>query len=230
MLAAWMMLRGSTPGEEEEAGGAEAPVAPSDLSVPALVLEVETSPRADVYALTPTITWSDNSDDETEFTLQHSIDGGAWTTIATAGEDAESFASGNAVYNTEYDPDTNVRFRIRSGKPVGPGFRVSSPSNVVEHDTGPGFPTGLTVASIEVPLGDFSGMRYRLQWTDGATSEPEFRVSADLGSGWVELGTIAAETTIFDTEVYPVGEKSFRVTAYNANGESGPSNVITVSA
>lgn len=225
MLAALMMMRGSSE-EEEEVGGAEAPVAPSALSVPALTLEVEASPRADVYALTPTITWSDNSDDETEFTLQHSIDGGAWVIIATAGEDAESFPSGNAVYNNEYDPDANVRFRIRSGKPVGLGFKVSTPSNVVEHDTGPGFPTGLSVASIVEGF----GIRYRLQWTDGATSDPDFRVYADFGSGWTVLGTVATGTTLFDTAVYASGEKSFRVTAYNANGESGPSNVVTVAA
>lgn len=70
-----------------------------------------------------------------------------------------------------------------------------------------------------------------LSWTDASTDETGFRVERrPPGSGsFASLGSVAAGSTAFvDTNVIPDQQWQYRVFAFNAVGDSPPSNVLQV--
>ncbi|MFC1707877.1 FG-GAP-like repeat-containing protein, partial [Planctomycetota bacterium] len=84
-------------------------------------------------------------------------------------------------------------------------------------------PTGLVVDVV-------SETRVDLHWDDNSTAESGFRVERKLGGGAysqiAELGTNA--TAFVDTSVSSSKQYSYRVSAYNANGQSAYSDVVSV--
>ena len=95
--------------------------------------------------------------------------------------------------------------------------------NVVNPNGAPGAPSNL--------VGTVSGLSARLSWTDNATNETGFRVYMRQQAGkkwgaWSVRQTLAANTTSY-SEVL-IGVRQYYVTAYNATGESAPSNTVQV--
>jgi len=71
-----------------------------------------------------------------------------------------------------------------------------------------------------------------LSWADNSANEDGFRaeqaiVTAGTPGPWIEVNSVAANVTTTDVEVV-FGEYQFRVVAFNAFGDSGPSNVVSV--
>jgi len=83
----------------------------------------------------------------------------------------------------------------------------------------PAAPTGLTATAI-------STSQIRLNWTDNANNETEYRIEARSGgSGFTDLGPLAADTTFATVSGIPAGTAAtFRVRARNASGDSAYSN------
>ncbi len=82
----------------------------------------------------------------------------------------------------------------------------------------PAPPSGLTAA--------MSGTAVQLRWTDNATTESAYLVqrSADNGSSWVQVASLAADSTGYlDAAVTASTTYAYRVLATNANGPSAPS-------
>jgi hypothetical protein len=70
--------------------------------------------------------------------------------------------------------------------------------------------------------------RIDLSWTDNSNDEDGFRIERSSGGSWSTLAQLPDNTTSYpDTTVTPGTAYSYRVVAYNAAGDSGPSNTAS---
>jgi hypothetical protein len=87
----------------------------------------------------------------------------------------------------------------------------------------PGAPTNLTAVA---PV----GTQVNLAWMAGSGAVTGYRVerSTDGGTTWAQIATGVLGTSYTDNTVLPGVTYDYRVFAYNAQGDSAPSNVATV--
>lgn len=86
----------------------------------------------------------------------------------------------------------------------------------------PAAPSNLRVTSTSQTL-------ISLAWDDSSSNESGFKIERSPNgiSGWIEVGTVAADVTIYtDTGLALSTTYYYRVSAYNASGDSAPSNVV----
>jgi len=173
------------------------------------------------YGVSVNFTWSDNSNNETGFTLYTRLAGGAsWRRVTQSDFSANSTQMGITDYNVT--PGTH-EYKINAVNSSG-----SSPdSNIVSVTfTSSGFaatPTNLTATA--------NGPSVNLNWTDNANNETEYRVYqlTDWGSviGQVGFG-LAPNTTSFVHIYTSPGTYKYRVNACTSSGCSLSSNQPTV--
>lgn len=87
---------------------------------------------------------------------------------------------------------------------------------------GPAAPTGLS--------GNLQAGYVHLSWTDASSDETGFRVyrAAD-GAPLAKIADLKAGVTVFfDDEIAPATQYDYRVSAFNAQGESGRSNAVEI--
>src|SRR5207248_1618842 len=83
-------------------------------------------------------------------------------------------------------------------------------------------PSDLTAVAVK-------GSQVNFTWTDTSTDEDGFKLSRSDAAGWAWFATAAANPTAYGgTNASPGATYTFRITAYNADGESAPSNTATV--
>ncbi len=99
---------------------------------------------------------------------------------------------------------------------MGLGIRVIGGPNSVAA------PTNLIATAVDTHQIDLS-------WTDNADNEDGFRIDRKTATGgFVQIADLAANSTSYsDTGLQPGTEYTYRVYAYNADGESGFSNTAT---
>jgi FtsP/CotA-like multicopper oxidase with cupredoxin domain len=195
------------------------PTAPSDLVAAQLSGPVRAS-----------LTWTDNSGNETGFTIERATDN-----LFTAGLTSFTTLANVASYTDPTIVDGTVYFyRVMANNVVGdsetPGFPTisanSAYSNTAQLGTlaVPGAPTTLVATA-------FSATRVDLTWVLPAGTITGFRVerSIDGGSTWPVNFLIVNPTAIAysDNTALPATAYSYRVFAYNASGDSLPSNIAT---
>ena len=192
----------SEPSNVARLGALGAPSAPSGLS----------ATGADSTSVS--LSWTDNSSDETAFDVEYRTGGGAWTAAATAAPDWTSWTVRGLT------PGTNHDFRVVARNASG-----SAASNVASRKTGPPAPSNLRARS--------SGGTWRLEWNDNSSDEAEFDVYyQDTGDNdndtWGYLKSPPANSTSTDTGL--AGQNYFFVVyAYvDSSRSSSPSNVATV--
>ena len=167
------------------------------------------------------LTWRDESTDETSFTVQRRTGGGAWTEVVELQPNLESAALEGFVASTAYD------LRVLA---VGPGG--STPSDHVSLTMPPAPPGNLSAATA-------SSTSATLTWTDASTDETgfyveytgpdpdapgttaRFRLTQDLPAG---------STSATATGLVAGGDYVFVAYArHAANGLSSPSNEAPLS-
>ncbi|MFN8079996.1 MAG: multicopper oxidase domain-containing protein [Kineosporiaceae bacterium] len=138
--------------------------APSNLAV-----TVSGGPRA-------TLTWTDNSTNETSFVVERRVGAGAWAPVGTVAANAVTYADTTVVAGTTYG--------YRVGAVNGPDTAYSSEVTV----TIIAAPTNLAATIVTGPNG------IRLTWTDRATNETGYVVqrSTDGGTSWSTVATRGA--------------------------------------
>ena len=75
-----------------------------------------------------------------------------------------------------------------------------------------------------------SDTKVSLEWENDPTTETGFRVERSLNgtTGWTAIGTTAADIAIFDDRnLQPATQYYYRVFAFNGDGDSRPSNLIS---
>jgi FtsP/CotA-like multicopper oxidase with cupredoxin domain len=198
---------------------------------------------------TMTLSWTDNSLSETAFVVEKLVDG-VWTPVDqqdrllgdpnTTGEVLSyidtSFAAGdqyrvfaqNTVGDTWDYADSAINEIVNGGFPTV--TTKSAYAYFADVSSSPAAPSGLTATAV-------TSAQVDLAWTDNATNEDGFVIERSdydaVGGVWsawspVDVLTAADVTTFSDTTVAPVSTYQYRVYAFNANGDSLPSNVVEV--
>ncbi len=184
------------------------PAAPSSLKASA------------ISATQVSVTWKDNSSDETEFRLQRSANGGStWTQVAIVAANATSYS------DTGLQPSTSYGYRIQSCSSAG----CSSYSNAATATT-PAPPAQPPAAPTNLGATATSATRVDLTWKDNSTDETEFRLqrSTDGGTTWTQIATLAPNARSYaDTTVRASTAYAYRIQSCSSAGCSSYSNAAT---
>ncbi|MBI4566669.1 MAG: fibronectin type III domain-containing protein [Planctomycetes bacterium] len=179
------------------------PAAPANLrAVPAATSSVD-------------LAWEDQSTNENGFSVERLISG-SWTQISWVPDNVTTYVDATVSPNTEY------RYRVLAFNAAG----NSSPSNEVSATTVqpsvvPAAPSNLRVVSV-------TASSVELAWEDGSTNENGFSVERLMGGSWTQIGWVPDNvTTYVDATVSPNTEYRYRVLAFNAAGNSPPSNEVS---
>ncbi|HET6250034.1 MAG TPA: ELWxxDGT repeat protein [Tepidisphaeraceae bacterium] len=160
------------------------------------------------------LSWADNSNNETGFTLQRSLVANFSTIDATF----TLAANATAYSDTTVAPSLTYYYRIRSFNAAGnSAFAAVGP--VVVPTTIPTAPSGLQLAAV-------SSSEIDLQWIDNSSNETQFSIErAVLDGPFIQIGTVAANVTSYaDTTAAPNTVYQYRIRALTANSPSGYSN------
>jgi hypothetical protein len=181
-----------------------APAAPSDLAV---------SPATSATQLT--LTWTDNSVNETGFKLERSPNGSTgWALITTVPANLTTYT------NTGLTPATPYFYRLSATNADGDSA-VSATTTGTTLDVAPAAPTTLTISPVT------SATELTLNWADNSTNETGFQVerSATGSGGWSLISTTAANTVTYtNTGLSPSTPYFYRVRAVNGVGNSAYTN------
>lgn len=179
--------------------GEEPPPPPSPPATPTGL-----SASADSWSQV-TVSWSDVAD-ETGYELQRASGAGSFATIANLGADVTSHVSTGLTGSTTY------RYRIRASNSGG-SSGYSTEASATTPAAPPATPTlAATIAS---------ATQVNLSWTNVA-NESGYRLQRD----GVEIATPAADTSSFqDTAATAGGTHTYRVQAWNAQGDSNWSTI-----
>ncbi len=195
------------------AAGCSAPTGVSSATTapaPPSALNASMQPPATI-----TLTWRDNSSDETGFRIERSTDGTSWSTLNTAGADVTSYTDATGA------PQTTYHYRVRACR----ASTCSTPSGSVNATTGvpvPGAPSGLSASATSVAS-------IELSWDAAGGSVSEYRIERRGPQGsFAQIASVSgAVTTYGDSGLQPATTYTYRVRACNNSGCSPFSNETT---
>jgi len=166
-----------------------------------------------VSASSINLSWTDNSGDETGFTIQRSTDGTSFGDVATVGANVTTFSDTGLVTSTTYS------YRVSAFNSGGSSAysNIATIALIV-----PAAPSNLA-AKVE------KNGQVTLSWKDNANNETGFQAERSTdGSVFTVLATTAANTTKYkDTKAQKGQTYYYRVAAKNNVGLSSYSNVAT---
>jgi hypothetical protein len=166
------------------------------------------------------LTWTDNSTDETGFKLERKTGAGG-TYAEIAGNIAANTTSFN---NTGLTASTTYFYRIRSYNASGNSIYSNEISATTSTLPPPAAPAGLTATANGTST-------INLAWTDNSNNETGFKLERKTGAGgsYTEIaGSIAANTTSYSNTGLTAGTTYFyRIRSYNAAGNSSYSSEIS---
>lgn len=182
----------------------------SSLSAPAsLVATVQSSTKV-------LLNWVDTTTTEAGFKVYRAKAGEAFSLLGTSPANTPTYTNGSAL------PGTTYEYRVVAYTSSG---AASPPSNVVTVTT-PALPTSpeSLTATANSPT------QVTLTWADRSNDETHFKVDRSTNGGsYGTIAWVAANLTAFVDKGRNSGVTySYRVSSYNANGTSAPSNIATV--
>lgn len=176
------------------------------------------------------LTWNDNSINETSFTVQRTSNGTTWSDVGTV---AAPLTQANVHQTRSFtDPSSSptaaYQYRIVALNTVGYGSGFPSLTAQSVSDTlgvnAPAAPTTLTATVT-------SGPQVSLSWRDNATNESGFVIERQVNGagGFTQLATPPARAntgtvTYVDGSVSTGNTYEYRVSAVNVAGRSTASN------
>jgi hypothetical protein len=159
-----------------------------------------------------TLTWNDNSTNETGFRIERSIAGsGRWIQIGTVGTNVKTYTDSGLSAASKY------AYRVSATTATG----TSGYSEIVSQATAavvsvPGAPGSLAAT----PVGT---TEISLAWSDAASTETGFEIERTIAGTdqWVRLTTVSANVTTYsDTGLSEGTGYDYRVRAVNIAGGS----------
>jgi hypothetical protein len=205
--------------------GTDAPLRP-DASKASLAAGGAAGPDASSNNLTSTavsksqidLSWQDDAAHETGWEVHRSTSGpaGAFTLLATTAANVTSYS------DMGLDPLTQYCYRVRS-------FRTSGKKTSFGEFSSPNCSTtpGPPPASSNADARPANSTAVDVTWADNSGTEDGFSVerSLDGGASWATVATTVANvTSLQDGGRSSEQQVCYRVVAFNAHGDSGPSN------
>ncbi len=179
------------------------------------------------------LTWVDNSLNETHFTVQRATSSaGPWTTLVVLPANTTTYV------NLIGDTTQTYSYRVFASNTVGDtavyAASIGFPNETMDSTFSniatqlPAAPTNLTTTVIRIG----SRIRIRLNWVDNANNETGFTIqratSLNFTTGLVSTN-VGANTTTFTTgDLAGNTTYFFRVRAYNQSGVSAWSNIRSI--
>jgi FtsP/CotA-like multicopper oxidase with cupredoxin domain len=181
---------------------------------------------------TATLSWNDNSINETSFDVERSEDGGiTWSIVGT---DPSPLAQANthgvrSLIDTTYSPSIDYQYRVVARNTVGYGLEFMSMT--VQKISLPVIVSGTFMAPSNLTAVLDIGPTITLNWQDNTATELGFIVErSDNGGAFTQIGTtLAGVTTYVDSTGTLNNTYAYRVAAFNALGNSPYSNTVQVS-
>jgi fibronectin type 3 domain-containing protein len=162
------------------------------------------------------LTWTDNSGNETAFSVWRKVGNGAYQKLADLGANATTYS------DTLLTPVTAYTYKVRAtGQGGDSGFSVEVTATTP--DFPPASPSGLTAAAS-------SPTQVNLNWTDNSSNETGFAVWRKVGAGaYGKVADLGANTTTYaDTTVSSLTTYSYKVQAVGTAGASDFSAEVPV--
>lgn len=181
------------------------PAAPSGLSATA------------VNETAISLGWTDNANDEDDYSVERSSDGVSFSVIATLGANATSYSDSGLTSGATYF------YRVSASNLGGPSGYSNVASATTPAPQPPTAPSGLAATTA-------SSSSIDLTWSDNSSNETAFAIerSPAATANWQQVATVGADTTSYtDTGLAASTSYDFRVRAFNGSLASAPSNVAT---
>ncbi|MDI6791353.1 MAG: Ig-like domain-containing protein [bacterium] len=160
------------------------------------------------------LSWQDNSNNETGFSIERKTSGGNYTAIATVSTGVTSYS------DTGLLPITTYTYRVRAFNLIGfSGY--SNETTAITANAAPYTPTNLSAQII-------ASNRVDLSWQDNSNNETGFSIERKTSGGnYTAIATVSTEVISYsDTGLFPITTYTYRVQAFNLIGSSGYSNEI----
>lgn len=198
-------------------GGASPYSNEASVAVPALPA-VPDSPSglgAALIASGVELAWTDNSENETGFVVERSVNGTAFAVLATVASDSTT------LVDTTAPGGSTCTYRVCAVNTVG----ASAPSNSSSVALPAPLPlaaSGLTASATSTSI--------TVLWVDNATNESNYRLERSANGGSFLFWSLlpANATSFVDTSVTQGSTYSYRVVASNSAGNAPASNTATV--
>ncbi|MBR2003757.1 MAG: hypothetical protein IJ991_06205, partial [Thermoguttaceae bacterium] len=180
-----------------------APAAPSDL----------TFGTYDEAKRTLAMTWADNSNNETRFRVEYSVNGGVWRLATNLGTNATGRTATGVDANSVYG------FRVRAENAYGVSAWVEN-----TYATTPAAATELT-ATVNAGAAPTA----TLTWVDNAQYETGYEVQLLNGETWETVAELDADATTWTTGTLELGATyQYRVVAVNDDNRAATEAVEVV--
>jgi fibronectin type 3 domain-containing protein len=161
------------------------------------------------------LAWTDTSSNEDGFNIERSVNGSAFTQVATVPANSSGYDDAAVTTGNTYG------YRIRAFNRGG----TSAYSNTATASvTAPVAPSNLAATAA-------TGPQVTLTWRDNSNNETTFEIFRAIGGGnnFTRLATVGANVTGFvDTTVVANTNYRYRVRAVNGVGSSSDSNTANV--
>ncbi len=172
------------------------------------------------------LTWTDNANNETGFTIQRATTpnfNGGTVTITLNGANLTSYS------NTGRTPSTTYYYRVRAFNAAGPSATWSNTASATTPSALPAAPTDLLGAAVRIQ-GNNQQDRVLLTWTDNANNETGFQIQRSTSANFNNSTTynVGVNVISFFQNVSRTQDYYYRVRATNAAGNSAWSNRVFV--
>lgn len=174
------------------------------------------------------VVWQDNNSNETSIQVHRSTTGaaGAFSVLATLGANATSHRDSGLSSGAEYC------YKLRSARSTGNKTSYSQFSNTACATTQappppPPPPPPAPTAPTVINATPFNSNGAFVEFIDNSADEEGFRVyrSFDGATTWTMWAIVSRDATgVYDSYLQSERSVCYRLTAFNAGGESSPSN------
>jgi hypothetical protein len=161
-----------------------------------------------------TLTWSDNSADETGFKIERRTGGGQFAEIGSTNANVATFADTGLTAATSYI------YRVRAVNAGGAsGYSNETTATTQQSTSAPAAPSNLTATAN-------SSTQITLTWSDNSADETAFKIERRTGSGsYAEVASTGSNVTSYvDASLTASTSYTYRARAVNTVGPSAYSN------
>lgn len=179
-----------------------------------------------------TLTWQDNSSNETGFLIERKKDGESYVNIAAVGPGVNTYTDNTLSAGTKY----YYRVRMKTASAFSTYSNEATATTKFLLITKPGYDTVIDIPVINLPgtpaapeqltATPVAGNQIKLTWVDKSNNETGFKLERKTGSqGYTEIALLDANAVIYgDTGANDGQLYTYRIKAFNQVGSSVYSN------